>query len=224
MRILVVEDNRSYGLVVVEHLMSHGFTVDLAVTAAEFRELSGAFSYDLFLVDLLLPDGDGRELTRELRARGIFSPVLIMTVKSDVKDRVKSLEAGADDYLVKPFSSAELMARILALLHRSKAPELETVQVGRLTCNVVSGGATWDGKSISLRRSEHCLLTLLARQSGRIVTRSVIDNALRRVSNPKSDNAIDQLVSRLRKALKDVGADIELRSVKRVGYVLKEAS
>ena len=222
MRVLIVEDNLCFGRLIANHLVGAGFAVDLADSVQEFGDYDQLRRYDLYLIDLNLPDGDGIELIQTLRKKNCVAPMLIMTARSRVEERVAGLDAGGDDYLVKPFSNVELLARIRAVLRRPAEILPNVVASGDLTLDTVSGQATWRSTPIKLRPSEQRLLQLLVRQAGQTVSRSAIENVLPGFDSDRSANAIDKLISRLRKALSVAGAEVELRTVKGIGYVIKE--
>ncbi len=224
MRILLVEDNRRFGALLTEHLTDHGHVVDCAATAADFRELALTFAHDLYIVDLGLPDGDGIDLIAELRRAGCTKPILIITARGGVEDRVRGLDRGADDYLVKPFNYRELLARIRALSRRPAAVEPDRVEAGDIVFDRTSGEFFSGGRRIDLRPSERRLLALMICRSGRLVSRATIEGALQCVGGERSPNAIDKLVSRLRRTLREAGAGIAVKTVKGAGYVLDEAS
>jgi len=222
MRILLAEDNQRFGQLLVEHLSDAGYTVDLTMTASGFRHLATIYVYALYLVDLGLPDGDGLGLIEELRQAKCAAPILILTARSTVQDRVSGLDCGADDYLVKPFNHAELLARVRALSRRPANLVANSMRVGHLTLDFITGEVCCDGRRIDLRPSEQRLLALLIKRSGRLVPRTTIEDSLQSLGNEKTANALDKLISRLRRSLRDEQAGIELKTVKGLGYVLEE--
>ncbi len=221
MRVLIVEDNIRFCGLVAEHLAGAGFVTDRAYTAEDFRSLIADSGYDIFLIDLNLPDASGISLIRELRRAKMTTPILIMTALGDVDSRVAGLEAGADDYLAKPFNYRELVARMRALLRRSSNLAPSTVEVGQLEMDSMSGEIFCNGKRIDLRPSEQRLLALMIRRVGRIVPRSTIENALQSLGNERSQNAVDKLVSRLRSALNETTTGLQLKTVRGAGYTLE---
>lgn len=224
MRILIVEDNSRFGQLLADHLTAVGFTVDLTRTAHDFRELAKRGQHDLMLVDLALPDGDGVELVREIRRNGSSVPVLVLTARASVADRINGLDAGADDYLVKPFNVKELDARVRALLRRPASIAPQFLRAGALRLDAATGAVYCNGQRLNLRPSEQRLLGLLIRRSGHVVTRDVIESAIHSMESESTPNAMEKLVSRLRKSLSDQATGIELKTVKGLGYILEEVS
>jgi DNA-binding response OmpR family regulator len=221
MRVLIVEDNVRYCELITEHLKGAGFVVCGVHTAGDFRLLAADETYDLFLIDINLPDGSGIELIRELRCTKDATPVLVMTAQGEVDARIAGLEAGADDYLSKPFNNRELVARMRALLRRAPAYQPATMEVGSLEMDSMSGEVFCNGKRLELRASEQRLLALMIRRAGRIVPRSTMENALQSLGNERSPNAIDKLVSRLRCALGNTDTGLQLKTVRGSGYMLE---
>jgi len=224
MRVLIVEDNIRFCSLVAGHLSCEGFVVDHAHTIEDFQAIAASSRFDVFLVDLNLPDGNGIHLIRKLRRNGVATPIVIMTAEGDIDARIAGLEAGADDYLSKPFNNRELVARMRALLRR--APELlpPTVEVGSLAMDNMSGEIFWNGKRVELRPSEQRLLALMLRRVGRVVPRDVIESALQSLDKERSPNALDKLVSRLRRALTDRSTGLSVRTVRGAGYILEPES
>lgn len=222
MRVLVVEDNLRFLQVLEEHLRKATYTVDGAQSLQQFSEIVDIDSYDLCLVDLGLPDGDGLALIRWIRTARRHIPILVLSGRARVEDRVTGLDAGADDYLPKPFHIAELLARMRALLRRPARIEGESFTAGALVFNATTNELLCAGRRIDLRPSELRLLGLLIRRCGHVVPKTAIQNALQSLRDDVSPNAIDKLVSRLRRALEGQPAGIHLKTVKGIGYVLEE--
>jgi DNA-binding response OmpR family regulator len=222
MRLLLVEDHERLRGVVSDTLRAHEYLVDAVGTAAAFGSAAALVRYDLLIVDLGLPDGDGLSLIRELRSEGCQTPILVITAKAAIDARVSGLEGGADDYLVKPFHQAELLARIRALLRRPQSMRASMLQAGALNVNTETGEAQVNGDSLDLRRRERRLLTLLMLRAGSTVAKAVIEAALSDFDHALSANAIEVIVYRLRKALADKGSGVTIETVRGVGYVLKE--
>jgi two-component system, OmpR family, response regulator len=222
MRVLAVEDNLRFVNVLRERLNKEGFIVDVASTAQDFRELSKVQQHAMYLIDIGLPDGDGLTLVRELRTARRSTPVLILSARSHIEDRVAGLNAGADDYLGKPFHFSELLARMRALLRRPVEMEPTCLKTGMLVLNCATNEVFCDGRRIDLRPSELRLLVLFIRRSGRVVSKESIENTLQSGRGEVSLNAVDKLVSRLRKALEVQASGLELKTVRGMGYVLEE--
>jgi len=223
MRMLLLEDNARLQAVVSDSLRTNEYLVDAVGTAAAFRSAVALVGYDLFIIDLGLPDGDGLALIRELRTGGCQAPILVITAQATIDARVSGLEGGADDYLVKPFHQAELLARIRALLRRPRSLRTPVIQVGFLKVDSETGEARVNEQTLDLRLRERRLLVLLMRRAGSVVAKSVIEAALSDFEHTLSGNAIEVIVYRLRKALDDKASGVTIDTVRGVGYVLKEA-
>jgi len=222
MRLLLVEDSARLRELLSESLRAADYPLDVVGTARDFRAAIASAEYDLLIIDLGLPDGDGLALIRELREGGNTTPVLVITARAAVDDRVAGLDSGADDYLVKPFNHTELLARVRALLRRPRTLREPIVQVGNVTCNEKTGEIHADGKLLDLRPSERRLLALLMRKPGRAVPKSEIEESLSGASASRdmSPNAVETVISRLRKAMEDGHADIVIETVRGIGYML----
>lgn len=222
MRILIVEDNEKLSRLVIEHLRAHGFVADAAATGAEFHDCRVTHDYDAYLIDLQLPDQNGLEIVRHLRSQADTIPIVVITARGAIEDRVNGLEAGADDYLVKPFHRDELLARVRAVVRRQPHFVSETMKAGAVDVCMASGTLRCNGQSVQLRASELRLLGLLVRHLGEVVMRSNIENSLVGSDEQKSPNAIDKMVSRLRKSLSKLPTRLELKTVHGRGYRLME--
>lgn len=221
MRLLLVEDDPDLGEALVANLARDGFAVDLAADLATAEAALDTAIYDLVLLDLGLPDGDGLELLRRLRRRRSNLPVLVLTARDAVEERVAGLEAGADDYLVKPFAHAELVARIRAVLRRPGRDLGAAIEVGRLLLEPATGHVEVGGRPLLLPRRERMLLEALMRRAGRVVTRRVLEEALWDQDSEIESNTLESHVSRLRKKLAETGAGVQIRTVRGVGYMLE---
>jgi two-component system OmpR family response regulator len=222
MRILVVEDDKKIASFLVKGLKQHGFAVDHAADGEQGLALAGTVSYDAAVVDLMLPKLDGLSLLRQLRARGVRLPIIILSARATVDDRVQGLQAGGDDYLTKPFAFSELLARIQALLRRaSHAPEPTRLTVGSLSLDLLNREAVRDGRKIELQSREFALLEYLMRHPGRVVTKAMILEHVWDYSFDPQTNVVDVLVHRLR-AKVDPDKNL-IHTLRGVGYVLKAA-
>lgn len=222
MRLLLVEDNARLRTVVGESLRAQGYLVDEVATSADFRSAAKVATYDLFLIDLGLPDGDGLAIIRDLRTDHCETPILVITARANIDARVDGLEGGADDYLVKPFHQAELLARIRAILRRPRSIRASVMQLGPLSVNAENGEALVSGQPLELRPRERRLLMLLMRRAGSAVARPAIESVMSDFDRPLSANAIEVMVYRLRKALDERESGVTIDTVRGVGYVLKE--
>ncbi|HEU4407095.1 MAG TPA: response regulator transcription factor [Polyangiaceae bacterium] len=200
MDILVVEDDLKVARVLQRSLAEEGFTVDTCATCHEALLRAGSHPYDLLVLDWMLPDGDGLGVCRALRGRGSTVPILMLTARGEVADRVGGLEAGADDYLVKPFVLAELVARIRALLRRT-AGAAGVLRVGALRIDRVAQGVTVDGRPLELRGREYALLLLLAARGGEAVSRAEILREVWGMTRDPGSNVLEVHVRRLRENL-----------------------
>ena len=220
MRLLVVEDERELAALLRGALERGGFAVDLAPDLAQTDECLALVRYDTVILDLALPDGDGLTLLRRLRARGSPLPVLVLTARDGPEDRVTGLDAGADDYLVKPFHIPELIARVRALLRRPDAALGVSLSLGNLVLDTTTRQARVDGVDIGLSVRETTLLELLLRRQSSVVPRELLEQGLYSFDSQLGSNAMEVLVHRLRRKLADTTASLSLHTVRGVGYVL----
>jgi two-component system response regulator TctD len=197
-----------------------GYGLDAVRTVAELLNSVAVVQYDLIIVDLGLPDGDGLSAIRSLRSMGHSTPILIITARGSIEDRVVGLDSGADDYLIKPFKHAELLARVRALLRRPSELQGPVFRYGEVELDEARGEITCSGKPIELRLSERRLLAMLLRRSGSVVPKSTIEDALLDGCE-LSANAVEVLVSRLRKALGEGSAGVTIETVRGIGYRLR---
>ncbi len=223
MRILIVEDDDKIASFVARGLREAGFAVDHVTTAEEGLDLASTVPYDAAIVDIMLPGMDGLSMISQMRSGGINTPVIILSAKRSVEDRVKGLQTGGDDYLVKPFSFSELLARIQALLRRTTMSRETTVlEFGGVRLDLLSHEVFRDGRRIDLKPKEFALLEYLMRNHGRVVTRAMIMEHLWNYDFDPQTNVVDVLVCRLRDRI-DRGFDRKLiHTLRGVGYVLKE--
>jgi two-component system, OmpR family, response regulator len=221
-RLLLAEDSERLQELLSESLKQAGYMLDVVATAAELHSSVAATKYDLLIIDLGLPDGDGLSAIRELRATGMPVPILIITARGSIDDRIVGLDSGADDYLIKPFNHAELLARIRALLRRPSELQGPVLRRGRTEFDQAKDEVRCSGRPIQLRLSERRLLAALMRRSGAVVAKSAIEGTLSQFSRDLSPNAVEALVSRLRKALSDAESGIVIETVRGVGYRLTE--
>jgi DNA-binding response OmpR family regulator len=223
MHILLVEDNLRLQELIEQALRDAGYRVDLATTVAELLAAAASVQYDLLIVDLMLPDGDGLDAIRALRARRSSVPILIMTARGSIDDRVRGLDAGADDYLIKPIHQAELLAHVRALLRRPAEVMGPILRTGNTEFDEAIAEVRCAGKPVRLRLRERRLLALLMRRSGFLVSKNMIEEALSEFGREISANAIEALISRIRRALSDARSDVVIETVRGVGYRLSAA-
>ena len=222
MRALVVEDDSSIAEFVVRGLREAGFAVDQATDGEEGLAAASGQPYDVAIVDVMLPKRDGLSVIEELRRRGVTTPVLILSARRSVDDRVRGLQAGGDDYLTKPFAFAELLARVQALVRRAtRAPEPTTLTVEDLVLDLLSRRVTRGGKPVDLRPREFSLLEYLMRNAGRVVSKTMILSHVWEYSFDPQTNVVDVLVSRLREKIDRPFDKKLLHTVRGVGYVLR---
>ncbi|HWV59577.1 MAG TPA: response regulator transcription factor [Sphingopyxis sp.] len=222
MRILIVEDNARIGALTAEGLSAMGFCCDIAPTLAEASELLAATSYDVLVLDLGMPDGDGRAWLMVERAQGLATPVIMLTARSALGDRIDGLDAGADDYLIKPFAIEELAARVRALLRRPGARSSALLAVGPIQFDTIARTATCSGEPLHLSQREAALLELMMVKAGSVVSRDQIEASLYPFDDPVTPNAIEVLVSRVRKKLATLGVNDQLVTLRGVGYLMIE--
>ena len=226
MRILVIEDNPDMASAIGRGLRGHGYSVDVVHRGFEGEEMAVAEPYDLVVLDVMLPDRDGVDLCRNLRRRKVASYVLMLTALSSTGDKIAGLDAGADDYLTKPFDFEELLARIRALLRRGEASEATRLTHGGLELDLLKRSVKRDGVAIKLSAKEFALLEFLIRNPDRVLDRTTIAQKVWDISYEPSSNVIDVYISALRKKV-DRDFDTPLiHTVVGMGYrfgVLQEA-
>ncbi len=222
MRILVAEDDTVIADFVAQGLREAGFAVDVAATGPDGLKQAASGSYDAAVIDVMLPGLDGLALIESLRARKIQTPVLILSARHSVDDRVKGLQAGGDDYLTKPFAFAELLARVQALVRRaSGSAEPTRLVAGELSLDLLSRKVERAGTAIDLRPREFALLEYLMRHPGRVLSKTMILSHVWGYSFDPGTNVVDVLVSRLRDKVDEGFASKMIHTVRGAGYVLK---
>jgi DNA-binding response OmpR family regulator len=223
-RVLVVEDEQKVADALRDGLQEESYEVDLERTGegAFFRINTEA--YDVILLDLTLPGRDGLEILRALRQRGVETPVLVLTARDTLEDRVSGLDSGADDYLVKPFAFAELLARIRALARRGRAGEAPRVTVGDLEMDLITRGVVRGGRPVELTVREFELLEYLMRHHGQVVSREALARDVWKETSRSTplDNVIDVHIARLRRKIDGEGQLKLIHTVRGVGFMLRE--
>jgi two-component system copper resistance phosphate regulon response regulator CusR len=221
MKILIVEDEPKTGDYLKQGLAEAGFVADLARNGPDGLHLALSEDYDLVVLDIMLPGLDGWQVLRELRQAGRHAPVLFLTARDQIEDRVKGLELGADDYLVKPFAFSELLARCRTLLRRGKMKEPETLQIADLELDLMRRRVTRAGRRIDLTAKEFALLELLLRRQGEVLPRSLIASQVWDMNFDSDTNVIEVAMRLLRAKIDDDFEPKLIRTVRGMGYVLE---
>lgn len=222
MRILVVEDDRKIAAFVMKGLKEAGFAVDYAVNGEDGLHLALTEPYDTAIVDLMLPNLDGLSLIDGLRRQKINTPVLILSAKRSVDDRVRGLQTGGDDYLTKPFAFAELLARVQALIRRANGTVEPThLTAGDISVNLLTREVVRAGQRINLQPREFALLEYLLRNAGRVVSKTMILEHVWDYHFDPQTNVVDVLVCRLRNKIDGDYAEKRIQTIRGLGYVLK---
>jgi len=221
MRILVIEDNHRLNRSLAASLTHEGYSVDSAYDGQEGQDLAELTAYDLIILDVLLPEKDGLEVCRNLRRRRIQTPILLLTARDSVDDRVHGLDSGADDYLVKPFAMRELLARLRALLRRQQPSKQGQLAMGDLVMDPVMHTVEREGRPLDLTPKEFALLEYFLYHPNQVVTREMIEQHIWNYDFECESNVIDVYVRRLRRKLDDPFAVKLLTTVRGVGYRLQ---
>ena len=223
MKLLLVEDDRRLRQAVQQVLREEGYAVDVASDGGEAVELAEQTGYDLLVLDVMLPTLDGFDITRRLRARGSRTPILMLTARDGIPDRVKGLDAGADDYLVKPFALSELLARVRALLRRAAADDTtgDTLEVANLKLNVRSREVERDGRRLELTAKEFALLEMLMRHPNQVLTRTQLLQSVWNDSIEVESNIVDIYIHYLRNKIDREFEPKLIRTVRGAGYALR---
>ncbi|ODT80205.1 MAG: DNA-binding response regulator [Pelagibacterium sp. SCN 64-44] len=219
MRILLVEDNEDLGEAIEKRLRGAGHSVEWVKDGALVVSTAEGDQFDAVALDLMLPTRDGIGLIAELRRRKFNAPILVITARSEIDDKVSLLDLGADDYLVKPFDLRELEARLRALLRRTGGQASSMIEVGNLELDLAGLNASVDGKTLELGRREFRLLEILVSHAGKVVAKERLMNQLFNFDESVSINALELHISRLRKKLD--GANVEIGTVRGVGYLMR---
>ncbi len=222
MRLLVVEDEAHLARYLVRGLREEAYAVDHVGTYAEASELGFENEYDLVILDLMLPDGTGLDLLREWRAEELPMPVLVLTARDTIEDKVTGLDLGADDYLTKPFEFEELLARVRSLLRRQPSPSAPVLEFEELELDRAQHRAAVAGRTLDLTVKELALLEYLMIHPDRVLSRDQIAEHVWDGSYNAETNVIDVLVGRLRRKIRDAGGRRLIQTVKGLGYVLRK--
>lgn len=222
MRLLIIEDNERLAGLISTGLGRQGYACDMAISLGDADDCVAAADYDAVILDLGMPDGDGLAWLSRARRNGRMMPALILTARGALGDRIAGLDAGADDYLVKPADVAEIAARLRALLRRPGGRAQPVMTSGAISFDTASRTGSVYGASLGLSRREADLLELLMRREGMVIERGVIEEALYSFNDPVTPNAIEAVISRLRRKLEEHGETDRLHTVRGVGYMLTD--
>ena len=218
MRILLIEDNAKLAASTKASLEEHGYCVDVATTARQGDELALVENYDVIVLDVVLPDGNGLALCNQLRRQKVTTPILMLSVLAATSDKVAGLDAGADDYLTKPFQFDELLARVRSLWRRAQATDGATLRSGDLVMNLHEHRVFLDGKAIKLSAKEYALLEYMMRNPRKLLTRSMISESVWDMNHESSSNVIDVYVSSLRRKVDRGSRERRIETVIGSGY------
>jgi DNA-binding response OmpR family regulator len=219
MKVLVVEDERRLGAFLKQGLAEQTYTVALARSCREANDAMVETKYDAIVLDLNLPDGDGLDLIREWRASGLNEPVLILSARDTLEDRIKGLDVGSDDYLPKPFSLEELLARLRALIRRQSVTKQAVMERNGVRLDVLGHTVHVDGQPVDLTNREYALLDVFMQNAGRVLTRTFISEKIWASHYDVDTNLLDVYMSRLRTKLESCGRPI-FKTVRGIGYQL----
>ncbi len=222
MRILVVEDENKTAAYLKKGLSESGFVVDVVEQGEDGLHLARTGDYDLVILDVMLPKQDGWSVLNEMRRSGKQTPVLFVTARDSIQDRVKGLELGADDYLVKPFAFSELLARVRSILRRGPARQPEMLRIADLEIDLLRHRALRGGKRIDLTAKEFALLSFLVQRAGEVLSRTLIAEHVWDMNFDSDTNVVDVAVRRLRSKVDDPFARKLIHTVRGMGYVLEE--
>jgi len=220
MRLLLVEDNNELSTLLLKSLRSAGFATDLVTRAKDAINALGSASYAAVILDLGLPDADGLTVLRTLRSQQRTTPVIVLTARDGVRDKVAGLTAGADDYLVKPFAIEELVARLEAILRRPGQLLGRSLMLGNLVFDSASRQLFVDGEPRMLPARELAVLEILLRRSGRVVSKRAVEDQIFGLSADVGSNAVEVYIHRLRKSLQDFGSNAVIHTIRGIGYLI----
>jgi two-component system OmpR family response regulator len=221
MRVLLIEDDQRLTTALSESLRSEGYAVDVAETAEDGRWMANEVPYDAIVLDVGLPDGDGIDLCAVLRNEGVWAPILVLTAHAEIRDRVRGLDAGADDYLAKPFAYDELIARLRALLRRAQVERPSVLVVGAMRLDPATRRVSVDGQPLPITGRAFAIMELLARRKGQLVTRAEIVEHVWDWAWDGVSNVIDVHISALRAILRQVPGAPKIETVRGAGFLLR---
>lgn len=224
MRVLVVEDERKVAQFLKKGFQAESYSADIAADGETGLRMAQSSSYDAIILDIMLPRMNGLEVLRELRGGGLKTPILMLSVKSDVENRIEGLNLGADDYLPKPFAFSEVLARVRALIRRASADSQgTTLTVADLRLDLLSRSVERAGQKITLTNKEFEVLEYLVRNKGRVLSRIIMTEHIWDMNFDSETNIVDVLINRLRRKIDDAFSPKLIHTVRGVGYVLRES-
>ncbi len=221
MRILVVDDDLKFCDIVKRGLEEDSYSADCVHDGDDGEYYAANTPYDLLILDIMMPEKSGLEVCRSLRAKNINTPILMLTAKDTVSDRVKGLDTGADDYLVKPFAFAELLARVRALMRRKSASKSPEIRIGGLTVNTVTREVRWQNQPVDLTTKEYVILEYLARHPNAVVTRTMIEEHAWDYDLDSMSNLVDVYIRRIRQKIDPEHGKKIIQTVRGAGYRMK---
>jgi DNA-binding response OmpR family regulator len=221
MRVLVVEDSRRLAGIIKRGLLEEGYAVDNAYDGEEAEYMAESTPFDVLILDIMLPKKDGLAVCRDLREKGVNMPILMLTAKDGVEDKVTGLDAGADDYLVKPFAFSELLARLRALLRREVLPKTQKLQIGELILHPLSREVWRDGARLELTAKEYAILEYFMRRPNAVITRTMLAESVWDYEFDGLSNVIDVYVRRIRQKIDQSGHASLIQTVRGAGYRLR---
>ena len=221
MRVLVVEDSRRLAGIIRRGLLEEGYAVDNAYDGEEAEYMAETTPFDVVILDIMLPKKDGLAVCRDLRSKGVNTPILMLTAKDSVEDKVTGLDAGADDYLVKPFAFSELLARLRALLRREVQPKTQKLQIGDLVLQPVSREVWRDETRLELTAKEYAILEYFIRRPNAVVTRTMLGESVWDYEFDGLSNVIDVYIRRIRQKIDQDGQPSLIQTVRGAGYRLR---
>ena len=222
MRLLVVEDQKDLNKIITKHLTAEGYSVDSCFDGEEALDYIDMADYDGIILDIMMPKMDGLAVLRQMRAEGNDTPVLFLTARDAVEDRVEGLDTGASDYLIKPFAFEELLARIRAMTRKASGIQSSTFTAADLVMDTVAHTVSRGGRDITLSAKEFALLEYLLRNKGKVLSRTMIENNLWNFDYAGGTNAVDVYIRYLRKKIDDDFEQKLIHTVRGSGYILKE--
>ena len=221
MHVLVVEDERRLSGIIKRGLIEEGYAVDIVYDGEEAQYMAETTTYDIIILDIMLPKKDGIAVCNDLRAKKVNTPILMLTARDSVEDRVKGLDSGADDYLIKPFAFSELLARIRALLRRESLSKTPKIEVGELVLDTLTREAWRGQRKIELTTKEYSILEYFMSYPNMVITRTMIEENAWDYEYDSMSNIIDVYIRRLRRKVDEEGEDSLIQTVRGAGYRLK---